>query len=133
MTAVLAVGTREQIAAVVDDVGRHLPDAVKVAAFPLRREPHAGRWATIVRSARSTKGTAMRWIAAHEGLALEETVCVGDWINDVPMFDVAGRSFVMGQAPDKVKARATDVLEHTHEEGGGIAHALKEAFGIQAV
>jgi hydroxymethylpyrimidine pyrophosphatase-like HAD family hydrolase len=132
VTAVLAVGTRDQIVAVADDVGRRLPDAVMVAAFPMRRDPHAGQWAMIVRNARTTKGTAMRWIAAHEGLALEETVCVGDWINDVPMFDVAGRSFVMGQAPDEVKARATDVLEHTHEDGGGVAHALREAFGIEA-
>jgi hydroxymethylpyrimidine pyrophosphatase-like HAD family hydrolase len=118
------------MASVVDDLGRDLPAAVLVAAFPMRRGMHAGRWAMIVRGSGCTKGTAMRWIAQHEGLTLEETVCVGDWINDVPMFDVAGRSFVMGQAPDEVKARATDVLQHTHEEGGGVAHAVSEAFGI---
>jgi hydroxymethylpyrimidine pyrophosphatase-like HAD family hydrolase len=130
VTAVVAVGTREQILGVVGELERVLPDAVMVAAFPMRRGAHVGRWAMIVRGAGITKGTAMRWIAAHEGVPLEQTVCVGDWINDVPMFDVAGRSFVMGQAPDEVKARATDVLEHTHEGGGGIAHALKAAFGI---
>jgi hydroxymethylpyrimidine pyrophosphatase-like HAD family hydrolase len=131
VTAVVAVGTRERILGVVGDLEHTLPDAVMVAAFPMRRGAHVGRWAMIVRGAGSTKGTAIRWIATHEGMQLEETVCVGDWINDVPMFDVAGRSFVMGQAPDEVKAKATDVLEHTHEEGGGIAHALREAFGIE--
>jgi hypothetical protein len=85
----------------------------------------------IVRSAGATKGTALRWIAEHQQVALEDTVCVGDWINDVPMFKVAGRSFAMAQAPDDVKAAATDVLPVTSEQGGGVAHALREAFGIE--
>jgi hydroxymethylpyrimidine pyrophosphatase-like HAD family hydrolase len=96
----------------------------------MRRGGHVGLWAMIVRSSIGTKGTALAWIAEHEGIALADTVCVGDWINDVPMFDVAGRSFVMGQAPAEVKARATDVLRMTSEHGGGVAYALREAFGI---
>jgi hydroxymethylpyrimidine pyrophosphatase-like HAD family hydrolase len=47
------------------------------------------------------------------------------------MFEVAGRSFVMGQAPDEVKAKATDVLPVTHEQGGGVALAIRAAFGIE--
>ena len=67
-----------------------------------------------------------------EGVALADTVCVGDWVNDVPMFEVAGRSFAMGQAPDEVKSKATDVLSETTEQGGGVARAVAEAFGITA-
>ena len=55
---------------------------------------------------------------------------VGDWINDVPMFMAAGRSFVMGQAPEEVKNVATDVLEETVETGGGIARVVRDVFGI---
>ena len=58
-------------------------------------------------------------------------MCVGDWINDIPMFEVAGRSFAMGQAPDEVKSRATDVLTETSETGGGVASAIDQAFGIR--
>jgi hydroxymethylpyrimidine pyrophosphatase-like HAD family hydrolase len=83
-----------------------------------------------VRAAGNTKGTAVRWIADREKVSLAHTVCVGDWINDVPMFEVAGRSFAMGHAPDEVKAKATDVLEETAEDGGGVARAIREAFGI---
>jgi hydroxymethylpyrimidine pyrophosphatase-like HAD family hydrolase len=103
-----------------------------VAMFPLRRGPHVGVWALIVRAAGGTKGTAMKWIAEHEGVDLADTVCVGDWVNDVPMFEVAGRSFAMGQAPDEVKSKATDVLAETTEQGGGVARAVAEAFGITA-
>jgi Cof subfamily protein (haloacid dehalogenase superfamily) len=130
ITAAVALGTREQIDAVVGDLARDLPQAALAAHFPMRRGAHAGMWAIIVRAAGSTKGTAVRWIADHEKVALEETVCVGDWVNDVPMFEVAGRSFAMGQAPDEVKAKATDVLEETAENGGGVARAIEQAFGI---
>jgi hydroxymethylpyrimidine pyrophosphatase-like HAD family hydrolase len=132
VTAVVAVGPREQVLGVVAELRRELPDAVIAAAFPMRRGSHVGLWAMIVRSSVGTKGTALRWIAEHEGIPMADTVCVGDWINDVPMFEVAGRSFVMGQAPDEVKAKATDVLPMTSEAGGGVAHALRVAFGIDA-
>jgi hydroxymethylpyrimidine pyrophosphatase-like HAD family hydrolase len=144
VTAVVAVGTREQIASVVDALARDLPSAVLVAAFPMRRGRHAGSsarpegvrtqtpmWAMIVRAAGGTKGTAVRWIAGREGIDLRNTVCVGDWINDVPMFEVAGRSFAMAQAPDEVKAKASDLLEASVEHGGGVAEAVEKAFGIR--
>jgi len=130
ITAVVALGTREQVTAAVLEVAQELPQAVLVAMFPLRRGPHIGTWALIARAAGGTKGTAMRFIAEHEGVDLADTVCVGDWMNDLPMFEVAGRSFAMGQAPDEVKSKATDVLTETTEEGGGVARVLAEAFGI---
>jgi hydroxymethylpyrimidine pyrophosphatase-like HAD family hydrolase len=131
VTGVVAVGTEEQVTGVVAELRRELPGIVVASAFPIRRSVHVGSWAMIVRSSGGTKGTALTWIAEHEGVALENTVCVGDWVNDLPMFAVAGRSFVMGQAPDEVKAAATDVLPVTSDEGGGVAHALREAFGIE--
>jgi hydroxymethylpyrimidine pyrophosphatase-like HAD family hydrolase len=120
------------VAYAVRAVSSALASAVLVAMFPVRRGVHSrkGTWAFIVRSAGGSKGTALRWIAEREGVAMEDTVCVGDWVNDVPMFEAAGRSYVMGQAPDEVKARATHVLKETVAEGGGVAYAIAEAFGI---
>ncbi len=132
VTAVVALGSQESVSRAVQDIRADLPHAVTVAMFPLRRGPHIGTWALIVRAAGGTKGTAMRFIAQHEGVDLADTVCVGDWVNDVPMFEVAGRSFAMGQAPDEVKSKATDVLSETTEQGGGVARAVAEAFGITA-
>ncbi|MGH7294703.1 MAG: HAD hydrolase family protein [Polyangiaceae bacterium] len=131
ITGVVAVGDEDAVRALVADLRDGLRDAVIAVAFPLRRGAHVGRWGMIVRSARGTKGTALRWIAGHEGVAAADTVCVGDWVNDVPMFEAAGRSFVMGQAPAEVKARATDILDETSETGGGVARAIEAAFGIR--
>jgi hydroxymethylpyrimidine pyrophosphatase-like HAD family hydrolase len=130
VTAVIALGPRDRLGPLVDEITRRLPSAAVVAQFPVRRHAHAGTWAVIVRAAGGTKGTALRWIAEREGVALGDTVCVGDWINDVSMFELAGRSFAMGQAPDDVKRKATHVLAETVELGGGVAQAIERAFGI---
>ncbi len=133
VTAVVALGPREPLEEAVRQLQRDAPDAVFVALFPLRRGPHGGTWAVMVRAGAVTKGTAVRWIAEREGVSLADTVCVGDWINDIPMFEVAGRSFAMGQAPDEVKSTATDVLTETAESGGGVASAIERAFGILSI
>jgi len=130
VTAVVALGPRERVEQATLEISRDLVSASVVAKFPLRRAPHAGMWAAMIRASGGTKGTALRWIAEREGIALEDTVAVGDWINDVAMFETAGRSFAMGQAPPEVKARATDVLDETAEHGGGVARAIRQAFDI---
>jgi hydroxymethylpyrimidine pyrophosphatase-like HAD family hydrolase len=131
ITAVVALGEREPLERAVRELQRDAAGEVFVALFPLRRGAHMGLWAVMVRAGAVTKGSAVRWIAEREGLTLADTVCVGDWINDIPMFEVAGRSFAMGQAPDEVKSKATDVLTETAETGGGVASAIERAFGIR--
>ena len=131
VTAVVALGDQERLSVAARELEREFGGTLAVVLFPLSRGPHAGLWAVMVRAAGGTKGTAVRWIAEQAGIALEDTVCVGDWVNDLPMFEVAGRSFAMGQAPDAVKSKATDVLVETVHEGGGVATAIAEAFGIR--
>lgn len=130
LTAVVALGPEAAISAAVDDIHKGCKDRAHVAAFPVKRVP--GNWGLIARSSGGTKGTALEWLAEHHGCTLEETVCVGDWLNDVSMFSVSGRAYAMGQAPDAVKQVATDVLEETSEKGGGIARAVRECFGVRA-
>jgi Cof subfamily protein (haloacid dehalogenase superfamily) len=132
VTAVVALGSPNQVDQAVAEIARELSLVAVFAKFPIRRGTHPGMWAIVVRAAGGTKGTALEWIARHERVALEDTVCIGDWNNDVPMFELAGRSFAMGQAPDEVKAKATDVLSQTVLDGGGVAYAIEQSFGIAA-
>jgi hydroxymethylpyrimidine pyrophosphatase-like HAD family hydrolase len=88
-----------------------------------------GKHALLVRSAGPTKGTALAELCQLAGCTLAEAVAVGDWVNDVPMFEVAGRSFAMGSSPEAVCAKATDVLARTAGSGGGIAEAVRLAWG----
>ena len=97
------------------------------AAAPPRGYP--GKHALLVRAAGATKGTALVELCRLAGCSPAEAVAIGDWVNDVPMFEVAGRSFAMGSAPDHVRAKATDALSSTALAGGGIAEAVRRAFG----
>jgi Cof subfamily protein (haloacid dehalogenase superfamily) len=127
ITALVAFGTQEQIAGIVDPLEK-TTEGTQFARFALKQIP--GMWAMIARAKVGTKATALSWLADHHGIAMDETVCVGDWHNDVPMLEVAGRAYVMGQAPDEVKAAGTHVLEETNATGGGIARIVKDVFGV---
>lgn len=88
----------------------------------------AGKHAVLARAAGPNKGTALRELCARVGCTPAEAVVVGDWMNDVPMFEVAGRSFVMGGAPEAISSKATDILESASGGGGGIAEAIRRAW-----
>ena len=88
-----------------------------------------GKHAVLVRTAGPTKGTALRELCRLIGCSTNESVAIGDWVNDVPMFEVAGRSFAMGGAPEHVSAKATDRLTAIAGSGGGIAEAIRRAWG----
>lgn len=131
-TAVVALGSESDILAVRD----HMHDAcdtsgaarLQIATFSLSR--FGAMHALLARAETATKGTALAWLAEHHGIDLAQTVCVGDWWNDVSMLEVAGCSYAMGHAPDEVKAKAKRVLDETSERGGGIATIARELFGV---
>ena len=127
IAAVVSLGSEEQIQGARAVIEGELGDAVQAATFQIRRSGFSGSWGMVVRAAGVNKGTALEWIAEHHGVEPSEVVTVGDWLNDVPMLKAAGRSFAMAQAPEPVKAAATDVLEASTVTGGGIAEAAERA------
>lgn len=127
MTAVVALGKQDSIHRTVADLQRE-NDTMQVLSFPFRQS--SDQWGMVARASGGTKGTALAWMSDHYGIAMEDTVVVGDWLNDLPMMSCAGRSFAMGQAPDEVKAAATDVLTGTIHGGGAVAEAIERAFGL---
>ncbi len=124
--AAVSIGDAEQVAA-AHEVLRGHADKIFSVSFALHGCP--GKHAVLVRAAGPTKGTALAELCRGAGCSLEDAVAIGDWVNDIPMFEVAGRSFAMGGAPDAVRSKATDVLEQAAGSGGGIAEAIRRAWG----
>jgi Cof subfamily protein (haloacid dehalogenase superfamily) len=122
----VAIGDPEPIAAAHAALREHA-DRLFSVSFPV--SAHPGKHAVLARAAGPTKGTALAELCRHAGCSLADAVAVGDWLNDVPMFEVAGRSFAMGSAPDAVRAKATDALACEAGTGGGIAEAVRVAWG----
>ena len=125
--AAVAVGDADAVTAAAALVARQHVSRVFSVSFPIHAYP--GTSALLVRAAGPTKGTALTELCRRIGCTPADAVAVGDWVNDVPMFEVAGRSFAMGGAPDAVRAAATDMLVRTAGTGGGIAEAIRRAWG----
>lgn len=124
--AAVAIGGEAEVAAAHAMLRAHAPQLYSVS-FTSNRYPD--KHALMVRAAGATKGTALAELCRRAGCSLAEAVAVGDWVNDVPMFEVAGRSFAMATAPDAVRLKATDVLTSTALAGGGIAEAIRRSWG----
>lgn len=75
-----------------------------------------------------SKGSALSRLSARLGIPREQCVVVGDWYNDLSMFEFAGRSFAMNGAPADVTSKATHRLVARSGEGGGVAEAIEKAF-----
>src|SRR5205085_10172377 len=74
-----------------------------------------------------SKGYALSRLCARLGIESDQCVVVGDWYNDLSMFEFAGRSFAMAGAPDDVTKKATHRLLARAGEGGGVAEAIDRA------
>ncbi len=124
--AAVAIGDEAEVAAVAALLKTHAAQVFSVS-FAVSQLP--GKHAVLVRAAGPNKGTALAELCRIAGCTVAEAVAIGDWVNDVPMFEVAGRSFAMGSAPEHVRAKATDSLERVAGTGGGIAEAVRRAWG----
>jgi hypothetical protein len=127
LLAVVAIGPKDHVHAAAGE----LADELGSSAFVIQFAVHHGvdMHAMVVRAAGPTKGTAITWLAEYYGCTVGEVVAVGDWLNDVPMFQVAGRSFVMGSAPSAVKRAATDELDAYGADEAGVAEAIERVWG----
>jgi len=63
------------------------------------------------------KGVGLRAVADTLDLDPGEFVAVGDSVNDVSMFEVAGRSFAVANADDHAQAAADTVLGQSYFDG----------------
>jgi len=70
----------------------------------------------------ASKGNALKKLAAHLNIPIEETMAIGDNENDLSMIEAAGIGVAMGNATDSVKAAAQ--VETTSNDEDGVAEIL---------
>ena len=77
-----------------------------------------------ISSAAGHKGTGLQALANYFNVPLENTVAIGDNLNDLAMLKIAGFSVAMGNAEPEVKATCDVItLSNLHS---GVAHAIHE-------
>ena len=63
-------------------------------------------------------------MAEYLGISIEETMAIGDNLNDVDILKTAGVSVVMDNARDEIK-KLGDFITLSNDENG-VAYAIKE-------
>lgn len=63
----------------------------------------------------TNKGEALNTLSNYFNIKAEETVAFGDNYNDVHMLEIAGTSFAMQNAPDRVKQAANGICNDVEE------------------
>lgn len=126
LLAAIVVGQLVDIEASAAEIRSELGEHAHLISFPLTRIEGLG--GMVVRAPGRSKGTALQSIGAHLGIGVEEMVAIGDWYNDKPMFEVAGRSFAMKTAPEEVRGLATDQVSCELKDGG-VSEAIERVFG----
>jgi Cof subfamily protein (haloacid dehalogenase superfamily) len=72
------------------------------------------------------KGQALAWLQAHAGVRPEETLAIGDYDSDLPLFAAAGYRVAMANGVEAIRAAATHRTASNDEDG--VAMALEHFF-----
>ncbi|MCD9024098.1 Cof-type HAD-IIB family hydrolase [Cohnella silvisoli] len=71
-----------------------------------------------------TKGHALRFLAAHYGIPMEETIAMGDAMNDHEMIETAGLGVAMANAVPALKEIADYITLSNNDDG--VKHVLEK-------
>lgn len=69
----------------------------------------------------TNKGEGIQLVADYYGIPMREVCVFGDYDNDIPSFERAGISIAMGNASERLKARATYITDTNDNDGIGKA------------
>ncbi len=76
---------------------------------------------------RASKAAALKLVAGHYQVPMEQVMAIGDAANDVAMLKVAGVAVAMDNADDRVKSVAHWVAPSNNDHG---VHAALVRYGL---
>lgn len=84
-------------------------------------------WVDVMKKSVS-KGTAMRRLQKMLGIAPEECMAFGDYLNDCELLAAVGESYAMGNAHPKLRALAKYIAPTNDEDG--VLRVIRERFSL---
>lgn len=114
VVCITAIGSRDQLAEVAEEIeSRHL-EAVEMHLFENRYSP-GWYWLT-VHDKRASKEQAERMLMEMEGLNGRDLIVFGDDVNDLKLFDIASVSVAVSNAAPDIRGRAMQVIGSNEED-----------------
>ncbi len=99
----------ELIATVPNLIGGHTSTELLVS--------HMGAEAVEIGPADADKCTGLRWLCEHLGVVADDVIAIGDEWNDLTMLEWAGHGVAMGNAAERVKGVADEIIGTNSEDG----------------
>ena len=87
-----------------------------LSEFPILTEAPAGFY-TEIYTKDASKGSAVRFLQEYLHIPKEECACIGNDINDIPMFDECGLAVAMENAKPALKEHADLIAGHNDRDG----------------
>ncbi len=88
---------------------------------------HMGAEAVEIAPAGADKGVGLQWLCNHLGIAATDVLVFGDELNDLPMFQFAGRCVAVGNASPHVREAADEIAPTNADEG--VAQVIERLLG----
>ncbi len=114
---ILCIGEPEMISDLETALKENFTDLLIAKSAPTYLE---------ITSSHINKGEAMEIFCKKKGISIENTLVFGDNYNDLDMFQRAGTSYVMANAPEEIKQKAENLTEDHNNDG--IASILSKLF-----
>ena len=76
----------------------------------------------------TSKGKALKYLANYLNIGIDETIAIGDHLNDLSMLEVAGLSVAVSNAQDVIK-EICDVVTERSNNNGAVAEVINKFIG----
>lgn len=103
------------------------PFALGISLSFFRSQTHEGIYYLEVRRSGSSKGKAMHRLLKYLKIKEERAVVIGDWYNDISLFETKAIKVALKNAIPELKNKADYVLKKTNNEDG-VAEFLEEVL-----
>ena len=122
-------GQKAQIYTLDKELRRNLLQALPVV-FPESVFTSALSNNIEINDKKANKGSALKFMAEHLDIKIEETLAFGDGLNDIAMLEAAGIGVAVGNAVEELKSVADYVTSSCDENG--VAEGIKKfCFNLQ--
>jgi Cof subfamily protein (haloacid dehalogenase superfamily) len=108
------IGQRTRLAPISDAIEAGFPGLTHCSLYENAYQP-GWHWLT-VQSHRASKAHGLRALAEGAGVVLGQAIVFGDEVNDIPMFEIAGRGVAVENAIPELKRIAHEIIGPHHSD-----------------